>query len=215
MMKKLLLSILIFLCCLTSKAQEVTSDTLDIYFHQGSSKWVADYKENGQRLEKFVNRFKELRKDEVMRRISKIHIIAGCSPEGTYSYNQRLSKNRVLSIRNVLNGYITLPDSIVVEKAIGINWQGLRTLVEEDLDVPYRERVLEIIDNTPELAINYLGKEVELRKQRLIWLHGGKAWQYMYEKLFPTLRSFNLQIAIEWDMYDAVVQEVIKPARGG
>jgi hypothetical protein len=150
-----------------------------------------------------------------MKRISKIHIIAGCSPEGSYSFNQRLSKNRVLSIRNVLADYITLPDSVVVEKAIGINWQGLRDMVEADPNVPHRQRVLEIIDNSPELAINYLGDEVELRKQRLVWLHDGEAWQYMYDKFFPTLRSFNLQIAIEWEMYKAVAQEVEKSIGGG
>lgn len=203
------------MCCFRATALETASDTLEIYFHQGSSKWIAHYMNNGERLNAFVNRFKELRKDEIMSRISKIYIIAGCSPEGEYSFNQQLSKNRVRSIHNVLNEHITLPDSVVVEKAIGINWQGLRDMVENDPNMPYRQEVLDIIDNTPELSVNYQGIEVELRKQRLMWRYEGKAWQYMYEHFFPTLRSFNLQIVIEWELYNAVKQEVSSGIGGG
>ena len=72
-------------------------------------------------------------------------------------------------------------------------------MAENDPNLPHREEVLEIIENTPELALNYKGEMVELRKQRLMWRFDGKAWDYMYEHYFPTLRSFNLHIVIEWE----------------
>ena len=72
-------------------------------------------------------------------------------------------------------------------------------MVEADPDVPHREEVLDIIDNSPELYINNEGKTQELRKQRLIWGFEGKAWRYMYDKFFPMLRSYNLHIIVEWE----------------
>jgi hypothetical protein len=187
----------------TAKAQDEkqNSDTLEVHFHQGVSMWDPSYKENGRRMEGFVNRFRKFHEDSTFRKITKIHISAGCSPEGTWDYNQRLSKNRVKSIRHVLNQYIEFPDSVVVEKAIGINWELLHRLVTEDADVPFREEVLHIIENSPELHTTSDGKTMELRKKRLIWNNDGKPWKYMYDNIFPALRSFNLQIVIEWKYY--------------
>lgn len=214
-MRRILFIILSALFIIDVFAQEQATDTLEIYFHQSSSLWDPMYKNNGERLDAFVDRFRKLREDEEMKRISKIHIIAGCSPEGYWSYNQQLSKDRARSIRKVLQGYITLPDSIIVEKAIGINWEGLRKMVEADPNVPHREEVLDIIDNSPELGINYEGKELELRKVRLMWRFNGEAWRYIYDKFFPTLRSFNLKIVIEWELHNPENKHLSEAIMGG
>lgn len=175
-------------------AQE-SSDTLQLYFRQGYSRWEPDYKENGACLDKFVNRFKQLRADSIKYSLSKIHIVSGTSPEGTWKFNQRLSKKRVDCIREVLNDNIVLPDSLIVEDSRGINWKGLRELVAGS-NMQYREKVLDIIDNSPELY-KVDGVTRELRKRRLVWLEDGKPWKYMYNNFFPLLRSFSLQVVIE------------------
>jgi hypothetical protein len=188
---------------ITVKAQDRKhdSDTLEVYFHQGYSTWDPAFKGNGKRMEDFIHRFQRFHEDSTYRKITKIHISAGCSPEGTWAFNQRLSKNRVKSIKNVLADYIAFPDSIVVEKAIGINWQGLYEHVKGDPDVPFREDVIRIMENTPELYTTDTGETMELRKKRLVWNNDGKPWKYMYENFFPTLRSFNMQIVIEWEKH--------------
>ena len=183
----------------TAKASEAQQDSLTVYFRQGLSLWDAEYKNNEQNLEAFVNRFKELTERDEFKKITKIHIVATCSPEGYYNFNKRLAHNRASSIRKVLTEYMEIPDSVVVERAIAINWDGLRKMVIADPNVPHREEVIDIIDNSPELFINADGKKQELRKQRLIWRFNGEAWRYMYDKFFPTLRSFNLQIIIEYE----------------
>lgn len=136
--------------------------------------------------------------------------MAGCSPEGWWSYNQRLSKKRAERIRNVLKEYIVLPDSVVVEDSRGINWEELRKMVVADPNVPYRDEVLGHIDNSPETVTHPNGKMVETRKLRLMYLRDGEPWRYMYSKFFPTLRSFNLVIVIEWEKLEAVQLEVKK-----
>lgn len=211
-MKKLFIAILAFFVSATAFSQtqvENVSDTLEVYFRQGYSSWDPAYMGNGQRMEAFVKRFDELHnKDRVFNKISKIHIVSGCSPEGSWALNQKLSKNRATRIRGVLKSYISLPDSVIVEDSRGINWAGLREMVVADPNVPYKEEVLEKLDNAPELQKNDQGKMVEVRKLRLMYLRDGKPWQYMYKNHFPHLRSFNLQIVIEWEKYEAVKTEV-------
>lgn len=116
--------------CGMSMATQEKSNTLEVYFRQGYSLWESGFKKNGERLEAFVERFKKLREDSILYNVSKIHIIAGCSPEGTWKFNQRLSKNRAKCIRGVLKQHITLPDSVIVEDSRGINWDGLYEMIE-------------------------------------------------------------------------------------
>lgn len=164
---------------------------------------------NAQRMEAFVKRFSDLHnRDRVFNKISKIHIVSGCSPEGSWALNQKLSKNRATRIRGVLKSYISLPDSVIVEDSRGVNWAGLREMVVADPNMPYKDEVLDKLDNAPELQKNDKGRMVEVRKLRLMYLRDGKPWQYMYKNYFPHLRSFNLQIVIEWEKYEEVKVQV-------
>lgn len=183
-------------------AQEHVSDSLEIFFYQGKSYWAPNFKENDKRVQEFVERFRQLRQDRIMDRISSIRIISGASPEGTWALNQRLSINRAKRIQGVLKQYIDLPDSVVVVDSRGVNWQGLHAFVAAS-DMKYRDEVLDIIENTPELRGRY-----ELRKLTLAALHGGEPWRYMYKRFFPPLRSFFLKIEIDWEKYQQIKQEV-------
>ena len=174
------------------------ADTLEVFFRQGYSLWEPNFKNNAKRMKEFVERIKEIQKDTSVYKVAKIHIVSGASPEGTYKMNQRLSANRASRIRKVLKSYIELPDSMIVLDSRGVNWKGLEEIVEAS-DIQYRDEILDIIRNAPELKN---GREV--RKLRLAYLRGGKPWKYMYKHWFPQLRCFNLQIVIEWE-------KVIKP----
>ena len=193
--------------CVVLYAQQ--TDTLEVYFRQGHSLWAPEYMGNSERLQAFVERFRQLHSDKVYNKISKIHIVAGCSPEGYWEYNQRLSKNRAKRIRAVLKNYIALPDSVVVENAVGINWGELEKMAVSDHNLPYKDEVLEQL-KAPEVVKDANGKLVEVRKLRLMYLRDGIPWRYMYKEYFPTLRSFNLLVVIEWEKMEAVKLELRK-----
>ena len=210
-MKKLFAIAFVFICSIFSiSAQErldekeervivSKSDTLNIYFRQASSKWDPQLYNNQASLQNFLNLYRQLREYSGLYRIKDIQIIAGCSPEGLYDYNRVLSRNRAKCIRNVIETYVDLPDSLVTERAIGIDWEGLRDMAENDPDLPLKKEALDIIDNSPELHVDESGKRMELRKVRLMWRYDGKIWEYMYEHYFPYLRCFNLSIVIKYD----------------
>lgn len=204
-MKRVILILFLAIYAVSSlSAQEVQiecqSDTLEVYFRQGYATWDPNFKNNAVRLKGFVGRFQKIHEDTVFKSISKIYIVSGASPEGTWKLNQRLSKNRASCIREVLKKYITLPDSVIVEDARGIDWEGLYELVEAS-DMPHRDKVLDVIKNSPELINTHQNNPTELRKRRLIWMENGEPWKYMYKNFFPKLRSFQLQIVIEWEKY--------------
>lgn len=192
----------------TDTITEQSSDTLEIFFRQGKTLWSPEYMNNSDRLQAFVDRFRKLREDRVMSKISKIHIVSGASPEGSYALNRRLSDGRAERIRKVLRQYITLPDSVIVVDSRGVNWQGLYEKVEAS-DMQYRDEILDIIVNTPELDPKR-GYNYELRKKTLERLHGGAPYRYMYREFFPELRIFYLQIGIDWERYEQARREVAK-----
>ena len=59
-----------------------------------------------------------------------------------------------------------------------VNWGGLRKLVAQS-SMPYRDQVLNIIDNTPDYR----------RQAELMRLGGGAPYRYMLNNLFPELRN--------------------------
>ena len=217
---KRILSILLFLSVVASihamteiitvqdTILEQSKDSLQIYFRQGKTLWAPEYMDNDRRLSEFVGRLSELRRSQVMSKISKIYIVSGASPEGSYALNRRLSDGRAERIRNVLKQYISLPDSVIVTDSRGVNWKDLYTKVEAS-NMQYRDEVLDIIQNTPELDQSK-GYNYELRKKTLEKLHGGAPYRYMYKEMFPELRIFNLQIEIDWERYEQAQREVAK-----
>ena len=217
---KRILSILLFLSVVASihamteiitvqdTILEQSKDSLQIYFRQGKTLWAPEYMDNDRRLSEFVGRLRELRRSQVMSKISKIYIVSGASPEGSYALNRRLSDGRAERIRNVLKQYISLPDSVIVTDSRGVNWKDLYTKVEAS-NMQYRDEVLDIIQNTPELDQSK-GYNYELRKKTLEKLHGGAPYRYMYKEMFPELRIFNLQIEIDWERYEQAQREVAK-----
>ncbi|MFR9585293.1 MAG: DUF3575 domain-containing protein [Rikenellaceae bacterium] len=112
--------------------------------------------------------------------LQTIEISAQSSLEGAIGYNRRLSERR----RDVLQEYFTeaypqIDSTLWSFKAEPENWELFRQAVEEDQEVPERERVLEIVDNDRDLD----SKEWLLRT-----LNGGQTWSYLRENILPSQR---------------------------
>ena len=154
-------------------AELSVSDTLAlrVYFRQGYAAPESDYRANGERMQAFVSALKTIQEDPT-RRLKTIHVAAGCSPEGTAAANRRLSAKRVSNVAAYLRSHLALPDSLVQERSLGIDWQGLIELVEVS-DMRHRDEVLALLRNTPEWIVRN-GQVVDGRMRRLGMLHGGR-----------------------------------------
>lgn len=117
--------------------------------------------------------------------IKKIRIIAMCSPEGTYYFNEALANARAQALRKYLcSNYQLCNDSLYQLQVIPEDWDSLAKLVSES-SFPNKEEVLEIIQTVPVFS----GRE-----KKIMELHNGTPYRYMYRYLFPLLRRAEVQI---------------------
>lgn len=164
------------------------ADTLSsrIYFRTGSAKLDTAYAGNAATLRAFVADVNALMKDpEVI--LHSILVETGASPEGGVEYNERLAMDRARSVRSWLLANLPLNASQVKAYSVGADWEGLWREVW-DSDCPWRKEILDVITETG--VRNAPSDEAKrLCQQRLKAIDGGKAWAWMMENLFPTLRA--------------------------
>ena len=210
-MKRPFLLLLFLLLLGHSRAQEAGpgrgTDSVRVYFRQGDSRLDPYFRENGARIRAFTERFRGLLQDP-SRRIRGLRVTAGASPEGSTALNQRLSERRAEAIRQTVSGYFPHEFGWLSTVPRGIDWEGLERLVQEDLYMPYRHEVLDILRYTPEW-VSHDGRVDDGRKRRLALLGGGHAWRYMENRLFPELRASTLHVWYEQEQAQESVKDTV------
>lgn len=118
-------------------------------------------------------------------RVDSITIYAWSSPEGRYSHNKWLSRERARAAKAFLLSHS--PDSAKLNSGkikvspIAENWIGLTEMVEKEYRRKDRERVLEILHDT---SITDQKRKTMLQK-----LDGGRSWRYLIDNYMPHLRT--------------------------
>ncbi|KAA6323122.1 hypothetical protein EZS27_027405 [termite gut metagenome] len=155
---------------------------------QGNSQVVRYFANNAQEL----NRLDEFIQEAITESsiyITKIYITGYCSIEGTYSFNEQLSRKRIKDFIDFLNREYDLCNLYPVESAgEGEDWEMLRTLIAGS-SIPERNDMIQIINkvNNP-----------DEREMRLRILNGGRAYKKIYDEFYPLLRRVNIRV--EYDI---------------
>ena len=112
--------------------------------------------------------------------LDSLVIVASCSPEGAYSLNRRLSKERSESVMKFIGEYVPEEwrDSLKASE-LPENWEQLSRLVENDTVIAeaHRRKIVKMIEDM---------KNPDETERKL---SGMKEYRYMREKLYPKLRS--------------------------
>lgn len=116
--------------------------------------------------------------DDDWAELGGIDIAGYASPEGNTKQNQQLSVGRAEALKEYIIGKFGFSEDRFNVTAGGEDWSGLRALVA-DSDMPYRNEVLDIIDNVPQ----------EQRQTKLKTLAGGRPYRSMLDVLYPQLRD--------------------------
>lgn len=193
-MRKRFIPSLLLATLLAGSAQAATvSDSLrtTVYYRTASARLELPYMDNARHLSALGDSIRALEADPaaVLRRI---RIQSSASPEGNSKFNKELARKRGEELRDYLKGNLSLPDSIFTLQSLGEGWDELAEKLART-DVPWRDKALAIIRDTPEWVVRE-GKVVDGRKRQLMNLSGGRAWQYMMENLFDNLRSGALVV---------------------
>lgn len=168
-----------FSCCLAA-------DTVKVYFRVGHSRFEPSFGNNGPTMESFLDKIKSAIADNA---VDSIIIRGAASPDGGNKINELLSLRRADAIAGYLMNHTGVSRDLITIIPGGIAWGELRDLVAENPDVPAREKVLDILDNTPVWIYDSKGVIVSGRKKRLMDLNGGRPYNWMYTHLFPELRN--------------------------
>lgn len=132
---------------------------------------------------KALQSLEEIMNDEkITTQLDSIVIRATASPEGNAQHNIKLAERRALSVKSyLLWKFPFIEAKKITANSIGEDWLGLRMMVEQDLQVPYREEVLDIISN-PQFSDSQ--KEDEIKK-----LDNRKAFNYIKKYILHYLRA--------------------------
>lgn len=113
--------------------------------------------------------------------IDTVFITAYASPDGNTAYNNRLARLRAEAVKEYLTGrFPHLGSHCIYACSQGEDWGGLRRLVGEDMNVPDRAEVLEILDNV---------KDYSRSKTLLKRLNCGYAYRYISRNMLHKLRN--------------------------
>ncbi len=162
------------------------SDSVKVLFRLGYRHYDPGFGDNAARMDAFM---RSLHRADSMNNIDHIVIRSSASPDGTNSANEHLTVNRCRSLAEYISRRGRIDASAIHSAPGGIGWDELRRMVMERNDVPCREEVVRIIDETPVLITDGGGKVVGGRKKALMDLAGGTPYRWMYDNLFAELRS--------------------------
>ena len=188
MVKKIVMVVLMPTTLLANAYAASIQDSLrtTIYFRPGYSLLELSYRDNAANMKALTQGIQTIKGNPCVQ-LQHIRILSAASPEGNSALNKRVAKRRGERLRDYLKETLVLPDSIFTVSSAGEDWQGLASLIAKE-KTPWRNKALQIIRHTPEW-ITRNGKVVDGRKRQLQNLDGGKAWKYMLDNHFYTLRT--------------------------
>ena len=152
-----------------------------LYFRFDRSLVDSGYRNNGEVLARLQELFSDNR---IVERIDSIRIRAYASPDGNADYNRRLALRRARAVKGYFVWkYPNLNQYRIRTSSHAENWEVLRTAIENDRRIPYREDVLQILAR----PLSSERKEALLKE-----LHGGTVYSYIFRHILPDLRNASI-----------------------
>ena len=149
-----------------------------IYFQLGKSVIAPEFMGNRERLEAFVCSLQKILADSNYV-VNRVRVAGMASPDGARERNEELASQRA----NTLAAYLLERTNITPDKLDivngGENWSGLRAMIKASDDVPDKAKILEFMSRDDDR---------DVMKRNIQYYNGSRAWKYMYEHFFPTLR---------------------------
>lgn len=164
-------------------SDEDRDNCITVYFPVGVSSVKAEYGSNSQALLDLMTALRSIENSSDSR-VSAILLAGFASPEGSFQMNDRLAWDRAVALKKYIMSHSHVADEQIHLYNGSADWRGLRMLVEAS-DMPYKQEVIDIIDNTP---IWDPARQVG-RLGRLMNLAQGQPYRYMHKYFFPQLRN--------------------------
>jgi Outer membrane protein and related peptidoglycan-associated (lipo)proteins len=149
-------------------------------FQVGRSVILPDFRRNPVELAKINDALVEVMGNMDIH-ITGLFVEGYASPEGRYTSNDKLARDRATALKNYIRDRYMLSDNMFTVRSVAEDWAGLKSTVES-IEIPQKEQILAIIDNSSD----YDGKEQQLR--------GLSSYGRLLRDIFPELRRVEYQI---------------------
>ena len=147
----LTLTLVLFLGCLTGYAQESANQHIskryNIFFEINKYSFDKNFRDNARTIEIMREDIQTtLQMDGVLP--DSLLILSTASPDGRYSWNQVLAKNRAESTRKLLlEMFPEFKDAHIQVGYLEEDWDGLYQVLKANPNFPQREEMMEIIEH--------------------------------------------------------------------
>lgn len=149
------------------------------------------YHDNEQELNKIKSDLDVVKNNPDLT-FQSITLDGSASPEGKYSNNERLARERVQALKAFVASNFNIPSNDIATSYIAEDWAGLKKFIEES-SIEGREEILGIIDNMDDPDV----KEAKLQR-----LHDGRPWKIIKSDMMPWLRRANYRVDFVVKEYD-------------
>lgn len=169
-----------------NSAAQNRTDSVRVYFRAAQSKFDPGFKHNREAIDAFIEQFRHNQSDPNMQVVvESVRISSSASPEGSFSLNEELAKDRQKAILDYLEDKIQIQSPGDNRTTEAIDWGMLRRLVMADAKMPqaYREEILSRLDSSDPYSVN--------------GLKGTPAGKYLWDKIYPKMRTTSLVIVWE------------------
>lgn len=180
--------------CLSIKG-EIKDMEVNLNFRVNTTLIDSTYLDNAFQLRNITNALTNLKKD-TLSSITKVTFYGTASPEGSYELNKYLARERCRAIERYIRKSIDLNTDNISYLDNYIPWNYLREKVSRSAS-SYRDEVLEIIDETPQLISYHRDNlKIDHRVVKLQRLQGGSVWKDLYNKYFKEMRNASAIISV-------------------
>lgn len=151
-----------------------------LYFDLYKTQLDSNYLDNRRMIDSVMLIIGDIMADSTQR-ITHIQIVGYASFDGPQPLNKRLAGLRAAAIKDYIQRVYPIPDSVFVVNNGGESWTEMRYGLEKE-EFDGKERVVQIIDNEPDLD----------RREQLIRVYRkGETYRYMQRKLKYILRKLG------------------------
>ena len=159
------------------------SDRNYIQFFVGDTRVVDTLGDNRQQLDKITNLMRQIVEQEEFW-VDTITLTAASSPEGAYTFNDRLSQGRAQALKQYLvRRYGRGIDTLLTVRWIAEDWPELAQRIRTDKSIENREAILALIASEK----NPDKREQTIRKRF------PKDYAYIRSAIYPQLRAVNFR----------------------
>ena len=154
-----------------------------IQFFVGDTRVVDTLGDNRRQLDKISGLMRQIVEQQEFY-VDTITLTAASSPEGAYTFNDRLSQGRAAALKRYLvRRYGRSIDTMLTVRWVAEDWQELTNRIRTDREVVSRDAILELIvaEKNPD------------RREQAIRQRFPKEYAYIRSVIYPQLRAVNFR----------------------